>query len=166
MHRTTVMAHLDRSGLERRPLGPKLTGPRLARAIELYESGLSLQAIGNEFGVDSGTVRRALRGADIAICKRRGWQPCSGLPDELLVPVPAATVVCGRVPPPIVTVATSIVPRRHDRIRACATSWLLLNAVRLLATGTPAAACGGRDVNSQACPTDGVGRARCPRSLR
>ena len=111
------MAHLDRSGLERRPLGPKLTGPRLARAIELYESGLSLQAIGNEFGVDAGTVRRALRGADIAICKRRGWQPCPGLPDELLVPVPAAT-------------------------------------------------CGGRDLNSEACPTDGVGRARCPRSLR
>ena len=120
--------------------------------------------------VTTGAVRRSVfwrrSPCDIAICKRRGWQPCSGSPDELLVPVPAATVVCGRVPPPIVTVATSIVPRRHDRIGACATSWLLLNAVRLLETGTPAVACGGRDVKSEACPTDGVGRAGCPRSPR
>ena len=70
VHRTTVLAHLNRADVEPRT---GVVTRRLDAACELYQAGWSLARIGREFGVNAETVRRALRAAQVQICPRRGW---------------------------------------------------------------------------------------------
>lgn len=49
--RTTVLAHLHRTGVETRPNVTKLTGDERAAIVEHYESGLSLATIGAIYAV-------------------------------------------------------------------------------------------------------------------
>jgi hypothetical protein len=71
IHRTTVMTHLDRAGLERRA---GRIDRHLNEARGLYESGSSLAGIAEHFGVDAETVRQAFKDAGISMRPRRGWQ--------------------------------------------------------------------------------------------
>ncbi|HEX4492092.1 MAG TPA: helix-turn-helix domain containing protein [Acidimicrobiia bacterium] len=70
IHRTTVMKHLDRAGVERRA---GVIERHLERARTLYESGLSLAKVGEHFGVDGETVRQSLKRAGVVIRRRNGW---------------------------------------------------------------------------------------------
>jgi DNA-binding transcriptional ArsR family regulator len=71
VHRTTVMAHLDRSGVKRRQRG--IEAASLPGAIRLYEAGWSLARVGERLGVDGETVRTTLRKAGVPIRARRGY---------------------------------------------------------------------------------------------
>jgi AraC-like DNA-binding protein len=71
VHRTTVMTHLDRAGVERRT---GLIQRHLDEARRLYEAGSSLARVAEHFGVDDETVRRAFKNAGIPLRPRRGWQ--------------------------------------------------------------------------------------------
>lgn len=68
--RTTVSAHLERRGLPRRY--NRLGGDALAEAGCLYGDGWSLAMLGERYGVDPGTVRRALRKSGVQTRPRRG----------------------------------------------------------------------------------------------
>ena len=46
---------------------------QLDEATRLYEQGWSLARLGDRFGVDAETVRRALRKAGIPLRARNGW---------------------------------------------------------------------------------------------
>jgi hypothetical protein len=70
IHRTTVMAHLDREGAPRRS---GTVTKNINEATRLYEEGRSLARVGEHFGVDGETVRRALRAAGVTLRPRRGW---------------------------------------------------------------------------------------------
>jgi AraC-like DNA-binding protein len=70
VHRTTVMTHVDRGGVERRT---GLIDRHLDEARNLYESGSSLTRVAEHFGVDGETVRQAFRKAGISLRPRRGW---------------------------------------------------------------------------------------------
>jgi uncharacterized protein (DUF433 family) len=69
IHRTTVLAHLERQGVKRR--SGIITG-NLPVATLLYEQGWSLMKIGEHFGVDGETVRQALRKAGVPLRARNG----------------------------------------------------------------------------------------------
>ena len=71
VHRTTVMTHLDRAGVERRT---GVIDRHLDEARDLYESGSSLARVAERFGVDGETVRQAFKNAGISLRPRRGWQ--------------------------------------------------------------------------------------------
>ena len=68
LHRTTVMAQLERSGVPRRGKGPD--EDQLNRAIELYERGQSTAKIGSLLGFSSETIRQRLLDAGVSL--RRG----------------------------------------------------------------------------------------------
>jgi DNA-binding transcriptional ArsR family regulator len=70
IHRTTVMAHLERQTAPRRS---GTVTKDIDEAIRLYEGGWSLDRVGEHFGVDGETVRRALRAAGVTLRPRRGW---------------------------------------------------------------------------------------------
>jgi transposase-like protein len=70
VHRTTVMTHLDRAGVEGRT---GLIDRHLDEARNFYESGSSLARVAEHFGVDAETVRQAFRKAGISLRPRRGW---------------------------------------------------------------------------------------------
>jgi DNA-directed RNA polymerase specialized sigma24 family protein len=53
--------------------GQGLPADRLDQARTLYQSGLSLRAVGAEVGCDAETVRKALKAAGIRIRPRNGW---------------------------------------------------------------------------------------------
>ncbi len=53
IHRTTVLAHLERNGIRRRPHIPKLIDQQTEEAARLYESGLSPKKVGDRFQADS-----------------------------------------------------------------------------------------------------------------
>jgi DNA-binding CsgD family transcriptional regulator len=72
IHRTTVLAHLERNGVPRRRSGPKLRDEDVEAAI-LYRDGLSLKAIGVRFLVAPDTIEKALRHVGVKIRPRRGW---------------------------------------------------------------------------------------------
>ncbi len=61
IHRTTVLAHLERNGVPRRRSGPKLSDDDVHEAAGLYRDGLSLKAIGVRFLVPPDTIGKALR---------------------------------------------------------------------------------------------------------
>jgi len=70
IHRTTVMAHLERNG------APRRTGAvtkNINEATRLYEAGWSLAQVGAHLGVNAETTRRALRAAGVTLRPRRGW---------------------------------------------------------------------------------------------
>ena len=71
--RNTVMAHLHRERVPgRRWHGHTLPDDQLAEAGRLYETGLNLIAVAQQFGVDRRYLRQALPGAGFTI--RRGGQ--------------------------------------------------------------------------------------------
>jgi DNA-directed RNA polymerase specialized sigma24 family protein len=70
IHRTTVMAHLERQGAPRRS---GTVTKNIDEATRLYEEGWSLARLGEHFSVDGETVRRALRAAGVTLRPRRGW---------------------------------------------------------------------------------------------
>jgi DNA-directed RNA polymerase specialized sigma24 family protein len=72
INRTTVLAHLERQGVPRRPNVTKLSPADIAEAARLYASGLSTVKIGAHFGVDAETVRKALHKAGVRLRPRRG----------------------------------------------------------------------------------------------
>lgn len=73
VHRTTVLAHLERQGIDRRRAQRVLTDDDIAQAAALYSSGRSLKATGSHFGVDPETIRREFKKAGVLIRPRRGW---------------------------------------------------------------------------------------------
>ena len=70
VHRTTVMAVLDRERVARRSQGRVLSLEEIERASQLYRGGLNLRAVGAELGVDYRVVRRGLVAAGVKL--RRG----------------------------------------------------------------------------------------------
>lgn len=73
VHRTTVIAHLDRRKIERRTAPTAWDHAALTAAAASYVSGESLAAVAARFGVDPSTVANRFRRAGIAIRPRRGW---------------------------------------------------------------------------------------------
>jgi transposase-like protein len=71
IHRTTVMTHLDRAGVQRRTGRMQRS---LGEARSMYESGASLSCVAKQFGVDAETVRRAFKSAGTSLRHGRGWQ--------------------------------------------------------------------------------------------
>ena len=67
IHRTTVMAVLERRRVPRRRQGQVLSAAQVERAVALYGSGLSLKAVAGELGADWRVVTRALRDAGVVI---------------------------------------------------------------------------------------------------
>jgi IS30 family transposase len=59
LHRTTISAVLRKNGVV--VTGQRMTGKQVEEAMRLYESGLTLRAIGEKFGVGESTVSRTLR---------------------------------------------------------------------------------------------------------
>lgn len=72
VHRTTIIAHLDRRGVPRR-VARKMTDSLIARASERYSEGLSVADFASEFGVHARTLAREFRRAGTPIRARRGW---------------------------------------------------------------------------------------------
>jgi DNA-directed RNA polymerase specialized sigma24 family protein len=70
LHRHTVSSVLERYGVSRRY--NKLTGKDLELAVQLYTEGMSLAVVGERLGVETSTVSRALRKADVTIRPRVG----------------------------------------------------------------------------------------------
>jgi DNA-directed RNA polymerase specialized sigma24 family protein len=62
-HRTTVAARLKMAGNEMRLQSP--TSLAIQSMLQLYESGLSFQEVGQQLGFCANTVRNCLRGAVI-----------------------------------------------------------------------------------------------------
>jgi len=80
IHRTTVTAHLQRNGIQRRGGGRRvLAASDVQVAAELYEAGQSLASIGRQFDVHHTTVANELRQAGVEIRPRRGLG-ASGVP--------------------------------------------------------------------------------------
>lgn len=73
LHRTTVLEHLERNGIDRRPHIRKLTDKQVARAAQLYATGFSLVDVAKQFNVNAATIRREFAKAGIAVRPRRGW---------------------------------------------------------------------------------------------
>jgi transposase len=68
--RNTVMAHLARQGVPgRRWPGRTLTPGRIEEAGQLYKTGLRLELVAEQFGVDRRYLRRAL--AEVGFVIRR-----------------------------------------------------------------------------------------------
>ena len=60
IHRTTVLEHLKRHDIPRRPSIAKLTPAMITQATELYAAGWSYLKLGQHFDVNDSTVRKAL----------------------------------------------------------------------------------------------------------
>ena len=74
VHRNTVMVHLARSGVPgRRWPGRTLPADQLRKAGALYASGLRLELVAEEFGVDRRYLRRMLPALGFEI-RRAGQQ--------------------------------------------------------------------------------------------
>jgi lambda repressor-like predicted transcriptional regulator len=72
MHRATVLAHLERQGVPRRPQLRKLPDDQVAEAAALYTAGLSLADVGRRLDVSAGTVRKELLHAGVSVRPRMG----------------------------------------------------------------------------------------------
>ena len=75
VHRTTVMAHLERAGIARRRVVRKMTDESVAEAAERYERGASLSKVACAFGVHERTITKEFQRAEVSIRPRRGWCP-------------------------------------------------------------------------------------------
>jgi lambda repressor-like predicted transcriptional regulator len=73
IHRTTLLAQLERNGVPRRRSGPKLSDEDACEAAVLYRDGLSLKTIGVRYLVAPDTIGKALRRVGMKIRPRRGW---------------------------------------------------------------------------------------------
>ena len=74
VHRTTIIHHLDRTGVARRRVARKMTDESVALAAARYAQGASLAVVASEFGVHPRTLARELRRAGASIRPRRGWR--------------------------------------------------------------------------------------------
>jgi DNA-binding CsgD family transcriptional regulator len=70
VNRSTVMAHRDRAGVERR--SRSLSSEHIRDGAVLYAKGLSLREVGRQFGVDGETVRTAFRKHGVPVRQRGG----------------------------------------------------------------------------------------------
>jgi transposase-like protein len=68
--RVTVMKIRDRAHAPRRW---RSLEDHIAEASRLYQGGSSLATLGERFGVDAETVRRALLSTGMTLRPRRGW---------------------------------------------------------------------------------------------
>jgi len=59
--RTTVLDHLEREGISRRPNKRKMTDADVAEALKLHKQGLSANEIARRFEVHSNTIRNEFR---------------------------------------------------------------------------------------------------------
>lgn len=73
VHRTTVMGHLERAGVERRRLVHKMSEHSVAQAAARYGNGASLAVVAQEFGVHARTLAREFHRAGVSIRPRLGW---------------------------------------------------------------------------------------------
>jgi DNA-binding CsgD family transcriptional regulator len=73
INRTTVIAHLNRRGVERRAISKQWDHKTFTRAARSYADGSSLADIAAQFGLDPSTVANRFRRAGIPIRPRRGW---------------------------------------------------------------------------------------------
>jgi transposase-like protein len=71
--RTTVMAHLDRRGVQRRATTKQWDHETLTSASRTYQNGSSLADIAEQHDLDPQTVANRLRRAGVPIRPRRGW---------------------------------------------------------------------------------------------
>lgn len=70
IHRQSVRAHLAKADVEVRRDG--LTEPQIDEAVRLYLAGSSLAKLGEQFGCDHTTVRRALKRHGLSL--RKPWE--------------------------------------------------------------------------------------------
>ena len=73
LHRTTVLEHLEKNGVERRRNIRKLTDQQVAEAAQLYATGISLVHVAEQFDANEGTIRREFANAGVVVRPRRGW---------------------------------------------------------------------------------------------
>lgn len=73
INRETVLEHLKRAGVARRPHVRKMTDEQVAQAARIYRDGLSLRNTAERFGVSERTLRTELGRAGEPIRPRRGW---------------------------------------------------------------------------------------------
>jgi AraC-like DNA-binding protein len=73
INRTTVIAHLDRRGVERRAIAKQWDHETLTSAARSYADGSSLADIAAQFGLDPSTIANRFRRAGVSIRPRRGW---------------------------------------------------------------------------------------------
>lgn len=59
------------SDRDRKPLPKRITNKQRERAIELYKTGLSLNAVGNQLGISRQAVRKAVVDAKVPLRIRR-----------------------------------------------------------------------------------------------
>jgi DNA-directed RNA polymerase specialized sigma24 family protein len=72
IHRTTVLDHLKRNDIRRRPQVRKLSDRQVAEAAELYSNGLSTVKVAAMFDVNADTVRKALHRTGVEVRPARG----------------------------------------------------------------------------------------------
>ena len=77
IHRTTVLAHLERQGVDRRRCLRRLTDAEVETAACIYTDGNSLKTTATYFAVDAETLRREFKTAGVAIRPRNGWHSSS-----------------------------------------------------------------------------------------
>jgi uncharacterized protein (DUF433 family) len=75
VHRTTIMDHLERRGVERRTVVRKMTNRTVREAVTHYEAGESLKVVAARFGVDAKSLAREFTRGGVPIRRRRGWPP-------------------------------------------------------------------------------------------
>jgi len=74
IHRTTVLVHLERQGIERRRRIRRLTDAEVEIATRFYRDGQSLKTTANHFAVDPETLRREFKKAGVTLRRRQGWE--------------------------------------------------------------------------------------------
>ena len=79
IHRTTVLLHLERYGIQRRSAGPKLTEEEVRQAAAFYAEGESLATVATRFGVNASTIKR---GFDKVGVKTRPGPADAGRPNR------------------------------------------------------------------------------------
>jgi hypothetical protein len=65
INRTTVLDHLERQGVQRRPNVRKMTDDLVRQAIVLYNEGWSYDRLGEHLGISAETIRRELKQAGV-----------------------------------------------------------------------------------------------------
>ena len=73
IHRTTVMDHLERNDIPRRPTKRKMTDTQVEQAAERYQAGESLAKLGTRYDVDPQTVSRELKKINVQIRPPGRW---------------------------------------------------------------------------------------------
>ena len=73
INRDTVLEHLKRAGVWRRPHVRKMTDAQVAQAAQLYATGISLLDVALHFDVNASTIRNEFTRAGVPVRPRRGW---------------------------------------------------------------------------------------------